>query len=222
MHVLKARLLVVELSSQVQGRAVARAAGFVQRQPRALARRDVHVSSFSSDGNDQSSSDSEDGNSGKYSSSVDDVVGFGRVIRDPRKSKADVLRDSLASTAAVPGNPKASKSSGILEKTGKPIVLRNSEDKTQDEWAQLDEHVNEYPGERSFKAIGIGEADFVQSMRECVEQVVGAIEDGQVETKESSGGKYVSVTFKVMIQSADDMKEIYEGMKRDGRMKFFI
>ena len=176
----------------------------------------VLASSFSPDGA------SEGGDPGKYSSSADDVVGFGRVIRDPRKSKADVLRDSLASTAAVPGNPKSAKPASTLEKTGKPIVLSDGDGKTADEWAQLDEHVNEYPGERSFKAIGAGEADFVRSMRECVERVVGGIEDGQMDTKESSGGKYVSVTFRVMIQSAEEMKEIYEGMKRDGRMKFFI
>lgn len=181
----------------------------------------THVtSSFSSDDQKDTS-----GDKGKYSSSVDDVVGFGRVIRDPRKSKADVLRDSLASNANVPGNPKASApggSSSTLEKTGKPIILSNSETKTQDEWAQLDEHINEYPGERSFKAIGAGEADFVRSMRECVEKVVGGIDDSQVDTKESSGGKYVSVTFRVMVQSPEEMKEIYELMKGDGRLKFFI
>jgi len=180
----------------------------------------VLASSFSPDSPDSGAS--EGGDPGKYSSSADDVVGFGRVIRDPRKSKADVLRDSLASTAAVPGNPKSVKPASTLEKTGKPIVLSDGDGKTADEWAQLDEHVNEYPGERSFKAIGAGEADFVRSMRECVERVVGGIEDGQMDTKESSGGKYVSVTFRVMIQSAEEMKEIYEGMKRDGRMKFFI
>ena len=184
------------------------------------------ASSFSSDdekdvGRDSDASGSD---SGKYSSSADDVVGFGRVIRDPRKSKADVLRDSLTNNSNVPGNPKAPApgSRRTLEKTGKPIILSNAEDKTQDEWTQLDEHINEYPGERSFKAIGAGEADFVRSMRACVEKVVGVIEDDQVDTKESSGGKYVSVTFRVMVQSADEMKEIYEEMKKDGRMKFFI
>ncbi len=185
-----------------------------------VVERRIVTSSFSSDDDREASSEA-----GKYSSSVDDVVGFGRVIRDPRKSKADVLRDSLASSANVPGNPKASAPGGAsrtLEKTGKPVILSNSEMKTQDEWAQLDEHINEYPGERSFKAIGAGEADFVRSMRECVEKVVGGIEENQMDTKESSGGKYVSVTFRVVVQSAEEMKEIYELMKGDGRLKFFI
>jgi len=201
--------------------------------------RTLVMSSFSSDDERDDKRDERDakrderdasGDAGKYSSSVDDVVGFGRVIRDPRKSKADVLRDSLASSANVPGNPKASRTSGpggplnsrTLEKTGKPIILGNADAKTQDEWAQLDEHINEYPGERSFKAIGAGEADFVRSMRECVEKVVGGIEDNQMDTKESSGGKYISVTFRVMVQSPDEMKEMYELMKGDGRLKFFI
>ncbi len=192
------------------------------------AERTLVTSSFSPDdegdtSNDTSSDTSSDtsNDTSKYSSSVDDVVGFGRVIRDPRKSKADVLRDSLASNAkSAPGDP--SLNPRTLEKTGKPIILSNAETKTQDEWAQLDEHINEYPGERSFKAIGAGEADFVRSMRECVEKVVGGIEDSQVDTKESSGGKYVSVTFLVMVQSPEEMKEIYELMKGDGRLKFFI
>jgi len=194
--------------------------------------RTLVMSSFSSDDERDAKRDERDasGDAGKYSSSVDDVVGFGRVIRDPRKSKADVLRDSLASSANVPGNPKASRTSGpggplnsrTLEKTGKPIILGNADAKTQDEWAQLDEHINEYPGERSFKAIGAGEADFVRSMRECVEKVVGGIEDNQMDTKESSGGKYISVTFRVMVNSPDEMKEMYELMKGDGRLKFFI
>jgi len=201
--------------------------------------RTLVMSSFSSDDERDDKRDERDakrderdasGDAGKYSSSVDDVVGFGRVIRDPRKSKADVLRDSLASSANVPGNPKASRTSGpggplnsrTLEKTGKPIILGNADAKTQDEWAQLDEHINEYPGERSFKAIGAGEADFVRSMRECVEKVVGGIEDNQMDTKESSGGKYISVTFRVMVRSPDEMKEMYELMKGDGRLKFFI
>lgn len=32
---------------------------------------------------------------GNYSSSEDDVVGFGRPIRDPRKTKTEIMRDSL-------------------------------------------------------------------------------------------------------------------------------
>lgn len=42
-----------------------------------------------------SSSEDEESDGAKYSTSEDDVVGFGRVIRDPRMSKRDILKESL-------------------------------------------------------------------------------------------------------------------------------
>lgn len=148
----------------------------------------------------------------KYSTSEDDVVGFGRVIRDPRKTKTDILRESLV---------KDEKGGNGVEKTGKPVILDGNQSEAQ--WEQLDEHINEYPGLRSFKAIGMGGDDFVKAMRACVEIVLGKVGDDVVATKLSSGGKYISVTFgPVRIDSPEQMKEIYERMQQDGRMKFFI
>jgi hypothetical protein len=42
-----------------------------------------------------SSSEDDESDGSKYSTSEDDVVGFGRVIRDPRMSKRDILKESL-------------------------------------------------------------------------------------------------------------------------------
>ena len=42
-----------------------------------------------------SSSEDDESDGAKYSTSEDDVVGFGRVIRDPRMSKRDILKESL-------------------------------------------------------------------------------------------------------------------------------
>lgn len=153
---------------------------------------------------------SQSDNGDRYSTSEDDVVGFGRVIRDPRKTKTDILRETLVK------DEKAG-----LEKTGKPIILDSNQSDAQ--WKQLDEHINEYPGLRTFKAIGMGGEDFAKAMRACVEIVLGKIGNDAVATKPSSGGKYISVTFgPVRIESSDQMKEIYERMQQDGRMKFFI
>lgn len=153
--------------------------------------------------------------SSKYSSSEDDVVGFGRVIRDPRKSKAEVLRESL-------GGDKASSIQELgSKKSIRPTILTNNGDRR--EWDELDQHVNEYPGERSFKAIGFGGDDFVKSMRDCVESVLGEINDAVVQTKESSGGNYISVSFgPVLVESPEQIKDIYSRMQQDGRMKFFL
>lgn len=148
--------------------------------------------------------------SDKYSSSEDDVVGFGRVIRDPRKSKADVLRESLGKDK-VPEDVK-SISPTIMAGSGNP-----------GEWDQLDQHINEYPGERTFKAIGFGGNEFVKAMRVCVESVLGELDDTVIQTKESSGGKYISVTFgPVVVETPEQIKDIYGRMQEDGRMKFFL
>jgi putative lipoic acid-binding regulatory protein len=146
----------------------------------------------------------------KYSSSEDDVVGFGRVIRDPRKSKADVLRESL-------GTDKVHQE----VKNINPTIMIDNEN--PGEWDQLDQHINEYPGERTFKAIGFGGDEFVKAMRDCVESVLGTLDDTVVQTKESSGGKYISVTFgPVVVENPEQIKDIYSKMQEDGRMKFFL
>lgn len=146
----------------------------------------------------------------KYSSSADDVVGFGRVIRDPRKSKADVLRESL-------GTEKGSED----VKNMNPTIMKDNEN--PGDWEELDQHINEYPGERTFKAIGFGGSEFVQAMRDCVESVLGKIDDAAIHTKESSGGKYISVTFgPVVVDTPEQIKDIYGKMQQDGRMKFFL
>ena len=149
--------------------------------------------------------------SDKYSSSEDDVVGFGRVIRDPRKSKADVLRESLGTDTG----------SRDVQKNINPTIMVDNGN--PGEWEQLDQHINDYPGERTFKAIGFGGDEFVKAMRECVESVLGDLDDSVVQTKESSGGKYISVTFgPVVVETPEQIKDIYGKMQEDGRMKFFL
>lgn len=54
--------------------------------------------------------------------------------------------------------------------------------------------VNQYPGQRTFKAIGSGGDDFVASMTQCVATVVGTVHQECVNQRLSSGGKYISVT----------------------------
>ena len=54
--------------------------------------------------------------------------------------------------------------------------------------------VNEYPGQRTFKAIGTGDQAFVAAMTACVEEVVGKVHEECISSRLSTKGNYISVT----------------------------
>jgi putative lipoic acid-binding regulatory protein len=96
-------------------------------------------------------------------------------------------------------------------------------DLSEESWRQLDSQVNEYPGYRSFKAIGFGGQDFATAMVACVENVVGRVHEECVSSRFSSGEKYISVTIgPVLIKDPQEVLEIYNLMSADGRLKFYI
>ncbi|GJY00755.1 putative YbeD-like domain-containing protein [Tanacetum coccineum] len=88
----------------------------------------------------------------------------------------------------------------------------------------LDQKVNTYPTVRGFTAIGTGGDDFVQAMVVAVESVLQhQIPQGQVKQKMSSGGKYVSVNIgPVQVVSSEQVQAVYNAMKSDERMKYFL
>ncbi|CAH9126259.1 unnamed protein product [Cuscuta epithymum] len=97
-------------------------------------------------------------------------------------------------------------------------------DDSTNEWLVLDKKVNLYPTERMFTAIGTGGDDFVQAMVVAVESVIqGSILEGQVKKKDSSGGKYVSVNIgPILVLSSEQVQAVYNAMRRDDRMKYFL
>nr|GMD98017.1 uncharacterized protein LOC112522985 isoform X2 [Ipomoea batatas] len=88
----------------------------------------------------------------------------------------------------------------------------------------LGSYVNSYPTERGFTAIGTGGDDFVQAMVVAVESVIQQpIPQGQVRQKVSSGGKYVSVNIgPIHVVSSEQVQAVYNAMRRDDRMKYFL
>ncbi|KAL6634434.1 hypothetical protein ACP70R_027105 [Stipagrostis hirtigluma subsp. patula] len=84
--------------------------------------------------------------------------------------------------------------------------------------------VNSYPTVRGFTAIGTGGDDFVQSMVVAVESVLQErIPEGQISQKVSSKGKYVSVKIgPIRVVSSEQVQAVYNAMKKDERMKFFL
>ncbi|XP_057422489.1 uncharacterized protein LOC130716300 [Lotus japonicus] len=97
-------------------------------------------------------------------------------------------------------------------------------DDSTKEWMALDQKVNTYPTVRGFTAIGTGGQDFVQAMLVAVESVIQQpIPQGQVKQKLSSGGKYVSVNIgPIEVVSFEQVQAVYNAMRRDGRIKYFL
>ncbi|KAE9607974.1 hypothetical protein Lal_00003606 [Lupinus albus] len=119
---------------------------------------------------------------------------------------------------------EVSKTEGRVGQTTNMIIGGTVTDDSTNEWLALDQKVNSYPGVRGFTAIGTGGEDFVQAMVVAVESVIQQqIPQGHVKQKLSSGGKYVSVNIgPVQVVSSEQVQAVYNAMRMDDRMKYFL
>ncbi|XP_022945039.1 uncharacterized protein LOC111449401 [Cucurbita moschata] len=119
---------------------------------------------------------------------------------------------------------EVSKTEGRVGHTTNMVLGGTVTDDSTNEWIALDQKVNSYPGVRGFTAIGTGGHDFVQSMVVAVESVIQQpIPEGKVRHKLSAKGKYVSVNIgPVQVISSEQVQAVYNAMKRDDRMKYFL
>jgi putative lipoic acid-binding regulatory protein len=119
---------------------------------------------------------------------------------------------------------EVSKAEGRVAQTTNMVLGGTVSEDTPDEWNIIDQKVNVYPMVRGFTAIGIGGDDFVQAMVGAVESVIETqIPEGGVSQKLSARGKYVSVKIgPVTVNSSDQVRAVYDAMKRDVRMKYFL
>ncbi|XP_021855180.1 uncharacterized protein [Spinacia oleracea] len=117
-----------------------------------------------------------------------------------------------------------SKTEGRVGQTTNVVIGGTIAGDSTDEWLDLDQKVNSYPTVRGFTAIGTGGDDFVNSMVVAVESVLQQpIPEGQVKQKMSSRGKYVSVNIgPVQVMSSEQVQAVYNAMRRDDRMKYFL
>lgn len=118
---------------------------------------------------------------------------------------------------------EVSKVDGRFAKTTN-LVIGGTESPYGEDWLSLDKKVNRYPSLRGFTAIGTGGDDFVHSMVVAVESVLlTSIPEGRVRQRESAQGRYISVKIgPLRVESSIQVREIYQAMKRDVRMKYFL
>lgn len=120
---------------------------------------------------------------------------------------------------------EVSKAEGRVGKTTNIVIGGTVKDNAPgSDWNSIDQKVNVYPMVRDFTAIGTGGDEFVQAMVEAVEAVVECpVPDGGVTTKLSAQGKYVSVKIGgITVMSSDQVRAVYDAMRKDARMKYFL
>lgn len=119
---------------------------------------------------------------------------------------------------------EAAKAEGRVAQTTNVVMGGTVTGKSNDEWKVLNEKVNSYPTRMNFTAIGSGGDDFVQAMVGAVESVLQCpIPEDEVKLSLSSKGRYVSVRIgPVSVDSSDQVQAVYNAMKRDDRMKYFL
>ncbi|KAJ4961834.1 hypothetical protein NE237_021744 [Protea cynaroides] len=119
---------------------------------------------------------------------------------------------------------EVSKTEGRVGQTTNVVIGGTVTDDSTSEWVSLDQKVNSYPTVRGFTAIGTGGDDFVHAMVIAVESVLQQpIPEGRVKQKLSSRGKYVSVNIgPVKVVSSEQVQAVYNAMRRDDRMKYFL
>ncbi|KAK4265044.1 hypothetical protein QN277_026147 [Acacia crassicarpa] len=119
---------------------------------------------------------------------------------------------------------EVSKTEGRVGQTTNMVIGGTVTDDSTNEWLALDQKVNSYPTVRGFTAIGTGGEDFVHAMVVAVESVIQQpIPEERVKQKVSSRGKYVSVNIgPIQVVSSEQVQAVYNAMRRDERMKYFL
>ncbi|GLU06210.1 hypothetical protein SLE2022_232600 [Rubroshorea leprosula] len=142
----------------------------------------------------------------------------------PSSSPVDDNDQGLPQEAVLKAISEVSKTEGRVGQTTNVVIGGTVTEDSANEWLALDQKVNSYPTVRGFTAIGTGGDDFVQAMDVAVESVIQQpIPEGRVRQKVSSRGKYVSVNIgPVRVVSGEQVHAVYNAMRRDHRMKYFL
>lgn len=82
--------------------------------------------------------------------------------------------------------------------------------------------VHSFPGEYIFKVIGENSTAFVSRIVQACINALGPNASPDVSTRESSGGRHVSVTLTVQVEDAEHVLRVYDMMARLDGIKFIL
>ena len=78
---------------------------------------------------------------------------------------------------------------------------------------ELNEDVFKFPCDYPIKVFGINQPDLVNTISTIVESHVGKLHSNQISLKNSSKGKYVSVTIRIIATSRKQLDSINEDLQ---------
>lgn len=93
---------------------------------------------------------------------------------------------------------------------------------TRDEILDRLNEVHSFPGEYIFKVIGENSAQFVSNIVQACINALGPAASPDVRTRESSGGRHVSVTLTVIVDDAEGVLRVYDMMGKLDGIKFIL
>lgn len=132
------------------------------------------------------------------------------------------LEESPPQDVVLKAISEVSKSEGRVGKTTNMVIGGTVKKDSESEWNAIDQKVNVYPMVRDFTAIGTGGDEFVQAMVQAVESITETPVP-KVTKKLSSQGKYVSVKIGgITVTSSEQVRAVYDAMRKDVRMKYFL
>jgi hypothetical protein len=82
--------------------------------------------------------------------------------------------------------------------------------------------VHSFPGPYTFKVIGTNSDEFLESVVRVVNETLGDGTEPDVSTRESSGGKHLSVTVSVEVSDAESVLEVYAGFRELDAARFVL
>lgn len=132
------------------------------------------------------------------------------------------LEESPPQDAVLKAISEVSKAEGRVGKTTNMVIGGTVKKDSESQWDAIDQKVNVYPMVRDFTAIGTGGDEFVQAMVQAVESITET-SVLKVTKKLSSQGKYISVKIGgITVTSSEQVRAVYDAMRKDVRMKYFL
>ena len=80
----------------------------------------------------------------------------------------------------------------------------------------------EYPIDYPFKVIGVAAADFAEHARALLAAAGVEAPPAGVTVRESSAGKYLSVTLVVRLSSEGERQAVYRALRADRRVVYYL
>jgi putative lipoic acid-binding regulatory protein len=74
----------------------------------------------------------------------------------------------------------------------------------------------------TFKIFGRCSDSFVDRVRDIIAAILGALPPDAVSVRESSHGRYLSVTVLVRVESRDQLERVYADLRADGEVLLYI